>query len=55
MTNSDTDRLLRLGAAAETWFEASCAPIEVWSMDDVQAAWERFMAVLIEEASHVRH
>ena len=48
-------RLLRLGAAAEAWFEASVAPEEVWSMDACQDAWQRFIDVLAEERRHVRH
>jgi hypothetical protein len=49
------ERLLRLGAAAEAWFEASWVAEEAWSMDDVQAAWERLMDVMLEEVRHVRH
>lgn len=49
------DRLLRLGAAAEAWFEASSAAEDVWSLDAVQAAWERLMDVMLEEVRHVRH
>jgi hypothetical protein len=48
-------RLLRLGAAAEAWFEASAAPEEVWSLDDVQAAWERLMDVMLEDVRHALH
>jgi hypothetical protein len=53
--DADITRCLRVGSAALAWFDASCASHDVWSMDAVQAAWERLMDVMLEEVRHVRH